>query len=133
MSSLNHLVRIQSYAEHLLRQAIEVRGGWHHWPQGSTNFRSSTQSAHQVRLYGDGGGLWLQCPGRPRAAWYFDTRYAASAIRCGLGQSTVDQATAPVKARACRQRLLEEKDPLAERQQHSQNLWSLKVQHRLLW
>lgn len=67
-------------------------------------------------LYGDGGGLWLQVSASTSRSWIF--RYALRGVRheMGLGSiNTIDLAAARVKARACRQLLLDGKDPLSER------------------
>lgn len=67
-------------------------------------------------LYSDGGGLWLQVKGPTVRSWVF--RYAIRGKRhqMGLGSIiTVDLAMARVKARECRQFLLDGKDPLSER------------------
>ena len=67
-------------------------------------------------LYGDGGGLWLQVSAFTSRSWIF--RYALRGVRheMGLGSiNTIDLAAARVKARACRQLLLDGQDPLSER------------------
>ena len=67
-------------------------------------------------LYGDGGGLWLQVSASTSRSWIF--RYALRGVRheMGLGSiNTIDLAAARVQARACRQLLLDGKDPLSER------------------
>ncbi len=67
-------------------------------------------------MYSDGGGLWLCVSGAQARSWVF--RYAIRGKRheMGLGSIiTIDLAAARIKARECRQLLLEGKDPLAER------------------
>lgn len=66
--------------------------------------------------YGDGGGLWLQVSPTKSKSWIFRFTLAGKQHEMGLGSlNTVDMAAARVKARECRQMLLEGIDPLASR------------------
>jgi hypothetical protein len=72
-------------------------------------------------LYGDGGGLWLQVSGTTARSWVFHYAIRGKRHQMGLGSiNTIDLATARVKARGCRQLLLDGQDPLAER--HAANV-----------
>jgi hypothetical protein len=66
--------------------------------------------------HGDGGGLWLQVSPAGTKSWVF--RYTLGKAReMGLGPlHTVSLADARVKARACRQQLLDGVDPIDARQ-----------------
>lgn len=67
-------------------------------------------------LYGDGLGLWLQVTTSTARSWVFRYTVRGKRHQMGLGSiHTIDLATARMKARACRQLLLEGKDPLHER------------------
>ena len=67
-------------------------------------------------LYGDGGGLWLQVTASSARSWAFRYTIRGKRHQMGLGSiNTIDLATARLKARVCRQLLLEGKDPLSER------------------
>jgi integrase len=65
--------------------------------------------------HGDGGGLWLQVSPSGTKSWVF--RYTLGKAReMGLGAlHTVSLADARIKARACRQQLLEGVDPIEAR------------------
>lgn len=66
--------------------------------------------------HGDGGGLWLQVSPTGSKSWIFRYMREGRAHEMGLGSFiTVDLASARVKARACRQMLLDGGDPLAQR------------------
>ena len=68
--------------------------------------------------YGDGGGLWLQVSPTKSKSWIFRFTIAGKQREMGLGSfNTVDMATARVKARECRQMLLDGIDPLASRRE----------------
>lgn len=68
--------------------------------------------------YGDGGGLWLQVSPTKSKSWIFRYTIAGKQREMGLGSlNTVDMAAARVKARACRQMLLDGIDPLASRRE----------------
>jgi integrase len=67
-------------------------------------------------LYGDGGGLWLQVSTATARSWVFRYTIRGRRHQMGLGSTdTIDLATARLKARFCRQLMLDGKDPLQER------------------
>jgi integrase len=67
-------------------------------------------------MHGDGGNLWLQVTETGARTWLFRFRHAGKARAMGLGPThTVSLAEARVKARECRQLLLEGLDPIETR------------------
>src|SRR5262249_45757095 len=71
-------------------------------------------------LIGDGGGLWLQCTlgdgGHVRRSWTFRYERGGRRREMGLGAThTLSLAEAREKARALRQQLLDNVDPLEVR------------------
>ena len=66
--------------------------------------------------YGDGGGLWLQVSRTISKSWIFRYTLSGRVHDMGLGGlHTIDLSTARIKAKECRQLLVDGKDPLAER------------------
>lgn len=66
--------------------------------------------------YGDGAGLWLQVSSTGTKSWIFRFQLAGKRREMGLGPIyTVDLAIARLRARECREMLLQGKDPIAER------------------
>jgi integrase len=67
-------------------------------------------------MHGDGGNLWLQVTETGARTWLFRFRHADKARAMGLGPlHTVNLAEARIKARACRQLLLDGLDPIETR------------------
>jgi integrase len=67
-------------------------------------------------LFGDGGGLWLQVTSRGARTWLFRFRHSGKAHAMGLGPlHTVSLAEARIRARECRQLLLDGINPLETR------------------
>lgn len=74
------------------------------------------RAATEPGIYGDGGGLWLQVSKGGAKSWIFRYNFAGKRHEMGIGScKTIDLAEARDKARACRQALLDKRDPLAER------------------
>lgn len=66
--------------------------------------------------YGDGAGLWLQVSASGSKSWIFRYTIAGRQREMGLGsQVTLGLADARIKAKECRQLLLDGKDPIDER------------------
>jgi integrase len=67
-------------------------------------------------MHGDGAGLWLQVTETGARTWLFRFRHSGKARAMGLGPlHTISLAEARIKARACRQQLLEGIDPVEAR------------------
>ena len=70
----------------------------------------------QPGYYGDGAGLWLQVSASGSKSWIFRYTIAGRQREMGLGsQVTLGLADARIKAKECRQLLLDGKDPIDER------------------
>ncbi len=77
----------------------------------------SVNKATKAGLYGDGAGLWLQITKTGGKSWLFRYMQQGKAHEMGLGAvNTISLAEAREKARACRQMLMEGKNPLLEKQ-----------------
>jgi len=72
--------------------------------------------AKRPGYYGDGAGLWLQISTAGTKSWIFRFTLRGKPREMGLGPlHTVSLADARVKAKACRQQLLDGIDPIAAR------------------
>lgn len=77
--------------------------------------------AKRSGYYGDGAGLWLQVSAAGTKSWIFRFTLRGRQREMGLGPlHTVSLSDARAKAKACRQQLLEGRDPIDER--HSARL-----------
>ncbi len=76
----------------------------------------AVNSARTPSYYGDGGGLWLQVSPSGTKSWVFRFTLAGRRREMGLGTvRTIALASARVKVRACRQLLLDGRDPIEAR------------------
>jgi integrase len=76
----------------------------------------SPEGEQRSKLYCDGGGLWLQVTSEGARTWLFRFRHSGKARAMGLGPlHTVSLAEARIRARACRQLLLDGVDPIEAR------------------